>query len=88
MLPEGAHVETVYLDPSTDLLAGSKGSSSTKLLIECGTIPTDVILAVGKAVEESGVAHFADGPVSGGPMGAEAGNLTFMSAPRRRSSRR
>lgn len=58
------------------------------LLMECGTIETDTILAAAEAVratnEELCTTHnkitatFVDAPVSGGPMGAQDGSLTFM----------
>ncbi|KAK5224285.1 hypothetical protein LTR47_009896 [Exophiala xenobiotica] len=78
MLPAGPQVKSVYLDPTSGILAGSRGSRNKKLFIECGTIETTAILEVGKAVAESGLGSFVDSPVSGGPMGAEAGTLTFM----------
>ncbi len=51
--------------------------------MECGTIETDTILSVAKAVEQRAsqldtAVTFVDAPVSGGPMGAQAGTLTFM----------
>jgi len=54
--------------------------------MECGTIETDTILSLGSAVigysRDSSSAKsslsFVDAPVSGGPMGAEDGTLTFM----------
>ncbi|KAI1638627.1 NAD binding domain of 6-phosphogluconate dehydrogenase-domain-containing protein [Biscogniauxia mediterranea] len=91
MLPGSSAVESVYLDPKTGVLAGAVASaaesSSTpeqKLIMECGTIETDTILSVAKASQETSVSQlsdtltFVDAPVSGGPMGAVAGTLTFM----------
>ncbi|KAI0968590.1 6-phosphogluconate dehydrogenase [Xylaria arbuscula] len=89
MLPGSDAVKSVYLDPETGILAGAvaaaqSGPPSPKLLIECGTIETDTILAVSKAAQEvsssklDGTLTFVDAPVSGGPMGAQAGTLTFM----------
>ncbi len=78
MLPGPKEVEEVYLNPETGILAGAKGAPNKKILMECGTIDTDVIIAVGKAVDESGVGHFVDAPVSGGPGKAKDGTLTFM----------
>lgn len=53
--------------------------------MECGTIETATILDVAKATETArsnlpshAALSFVDAPVSGGPMGAEAGTLTFM----------
>lgn len=89
MLPGGEAVRSVYCDPKTGILAGAraahKESSSPKVLMECGTIENGVIAEVAKAVldtvQESDngmILDFVDAPVSGGPMGAEAGTLTFM----------
>ncbi|KAJ2993451.1 hypothetical protein NUW58_g1842 [Xylaria curta] len=88
MLPGSDAVKSVYLDPETGILAGAvaanAGSPSPKLIMECGTIETDTILAVAKASQDisasklEGTLTFVDAPVSGGPMGAEAGTLTFM----------
>ncbi|KAG8167453.1 hypothetical protein KVR01_003142 [Diaporthe batatas] len=62
-----------------------------KLIMECGTIETDdeqlkqtieVAKATAEANSTSTTTHtrlaFIDAPVSGGPMGAEKGTLTFM----------
>ncbi|KAI0097315.1 hypothetical protein GGR51DRAFT_553164 [Nemania sp. FL0031] len=90
MLPGSDAVKTVYLDSETGILAGAvaaaaeSGSPLPKLIMECGTIETDTILAVAKATQEvsasklDGTLTFVDAPVSGGPMGAEAATLTFM----------
>jgi 3-hydroxyisobutyrate dehydrogenase-like beta-hydroxyacid dehydrogenase len=86
MLPGSAVVKSVYLDPSTGILAGAEaaareGNMDHKLVMECGTIESDTILAVAKATAQSPLGDkitFVDAPVSGGPMGAQAGTLTFM----------
>ena len=83
MLPDSKVVEAVYLDPKTGILAGAKSAPAQggKLIMECGTIETDTILSVAKAAEEASATTpltFLDAPVSGGPMGAAAGTLTFM----------
>jgi 3-hydroxyisobutyrate/3-hydroxypropionate dehydrogenase len=94
MLPGSDSVKAVYLDLQTGILAGAVaaeteiGEVSTspeqKLIMECGTIETDTILAVSKAAQETSAFKlqsklaFVDAPVSGGPMGAQAGTLTFM----------
>ncbi|KAI1084515.1 NAD binding domain of 6-phosphogluconate dehydrogenase-domain-containing protein [Whalleya microplaca] len=89
MLPGSDVVKSVYLDPQTGILAGAvtaraEGSSSPKLVMECGTIESDTILAVAKTIQETSISKlsrtltFVDAPVSGGPMGAVAGTLTFM----------
>lgn len=84
MLPDSKVVKAVYLDPETGILAGvaSAPAPEGKLIMECGTIETDTIQAVAKAAQEASSTStpltFVDAPVSGGPMGAAAGTLTFM----------
>ncbi|KAK0109371.1 hypothetical protein ONS96_003186 [Cadophora gregata f. sp. sojae] len=88
MLPNSPAVKAVYLDPETGIVAAaakSSTSSTHKLIMECGTIETATILSVAKAVDtarstlpQNSILSFVDAPVSGGPMGAEAGTLTFM----------
>ncbi len=89
MLPTAPSVEKVYLDPTTGIIAGgieaSKSNPQKKLIMECGTIETATILKVAAAATEAAsklgpgaILDFVDAPVSGGPMGAEAGTLTFM----------
>jgi len=82
MLPGSDAVKAVYLDPQTGILAGAVSAARAnpdaapepKLIMECGTIETDTILAVAKAAQEtsasdlSGTLTFVDAPVSGGPM--------------------
>ncbi|KAJ9623888.1 hypothetical protein H2203_005333 [Taxawa tesnikishii (nom. ined.)] len=88
MLPTHTAVKDVYLGQS-GILAGAKeaakSSPQKKIIMECGTIETSTILEVAKATKDtaselpSGASlTFVDAPVSGGPMGAEAGTLTFM----------
>lgn len=90
MLPGSPAVKSVYLDGQTGLLAGvkaaaSKQSSGNKIIMECGTIETATILDVAKATKQAASSlpagwkvAFVDAPVSGGPMGAQSGTLTFM----------
>ncbi|KAH8902697.1 hypothetical protein BR93DRAFT_919803 [Coniochaeta sp. PMI_546] len=88
MLPGSEVVKSVYLDPETGILAGAEaaakdGNTEHKLIMECGTIETDTILSVAKATQSTPLSAadkltFVDAPVSGGPMGAQAGTLTFM----------
>lgn len=86
MLPDSEVVKAVYLDPQTGILAGAASAPAQggqKLLMECGTIETETILSVSQAAEEAASTTstplaFIDAPVSGGPMGAAAGTLTFM----------
>jgi 3-hydroxyisobutyrate dehydrogenase len=89
MLPGSDAVKAVYLDPQTGILAGAvaatkRGTTAPaepKLAMECGTIETDTIISVARAAQEASGDDsftFVDAPVSGGPMGAQAGTLTFM----------
>lgn len=89
MLPTSSAVEAVYLDATTGVLAGvshaASSGSISKLIMECGTIETTTILSVNDATNrtqsslpDKSHVTFVDAPVSGGPMGAEAGTLTFM----------
>ncbi|KAF2264960.1 3-hydroxyisobutyrate dehydrogenase-like protein [Lojkania enalia] len=85
MLPDSNAVRKVYLDPSNGILAGAeaaiRASPQNKIIMECGTIETATILDVAKTTSECSVASlltFVDAPVSGGPMGAQDGTLTFM----------
>lgn len=70
MLPAGRHVQGVY-----DEVIGK--APKTALLIDCSTIEVDVAKAVARKAEASGY-RFADAPVSGGVMAADAGTLAFM----------
>ncbi|KAJ4350022.1 uncharacterized protein N0V89_008643 [Didymosphaeria variabile] len=85
MLPGSAAVKDVYLNPSTGVIAGAEKAvqegGSEKTIMECGTIEIATILEVARRAKESSVADkltFVDAPVSGGPMGAQDGTLTFM----------
>lgn len=84
MLPGSEVVKSVYLDPMTGIFAGvgeaaKAGNTDSRLVMECGTIESDTILAVAKAAQSTAAKlAFVDAPVSGGPMGAQAGTLTFM----------
>jgi 3-hydroxyisobutyrate dehydrogenase-like beta-hydroxyacid dehydrogenase len=92
MLPDSNAVKTVYLDPSTGILAGAESVheiKSDKLIMECGTIETSTILSVAKATEASKASTnltFVDAPVSGGPMGAQDGTLAFMAGMNNKSA--
>jgi 3-hydroxyisobutyrate dehydrogenase len=70
MLPAGRHVRAVY----ADLLQAAPKSA---LLIDCSTIEMEVAQAVAADAKAAGF-RFADAPVSGGVMAAEAGSLAFM----------
>ncbi|KAG4443662.1 hypothetical protein IFR05_000848 [Cadophora sp. M221] len=76
MVPEGAHVRSVYLDErngvcSTDI--------SNKLLIDCSTIDTATSLLVKDHIAKNfPTALFYDAPVSGGVVGAVKGTIAFF----------
>ncbi|KAJ9653785.1 hypothetical protein H2198_007074 [Neophaeococcomyces mojaviensis] len=76
MLPKGPHVQEVFTNKSTGLLAGAPSSKSI-LFMECSTIDTLTSNKVNDLVTEAGH-RFVDAPVSGGYNGAVAGTLTFM----------
>lgn len=87
MLPDTPAVKAVYLDPTRGILAGARDAASSspqdKIIVECGTIETATILEVARATKETAATlpsslTFVDAPVSGGPMGAQAGTLAFM----------
>ena len=71
MLPAGPHVRSVYAE---QVLPHAPKSA---LLIDCSTIDVDSARAVGEQARAAGF-RFADAPVSGGIMAAEAGTLAFM----------
>jgi len=71
MLPAGQHVRDVYIK---DVIPNAPTSA---LLIDCSTIDVESAKVVGAAAAAAGF-RFADAPVSGGIMAADAGTLTFM----------
>ena len=71
MLPAGPHVRAVYGDQIL------KSAPKSALLIDCSTIDVDSARAVAGEAAAAGF-RFADAPVSGGVMAAEAGTLAFM----------
>jgi 3-hydroxyisobutyrate dehydrogenase len=71
MLPAGQPVRDVYIG---DVMPNAPKSA---LLIDCSTIDVESAKAVGAAAKAAGF-RFADAPVSGGIMAADAGTLTFM----------
>lgn len=76
MVPEGAHVRSVYLTPETGILASDV---SHKLLIDCSTIDTATNLSVKEEINSRfPSASFYDAPVSGGVNGAVAGTIAFF----------
>ncbi|GAB5094751.1 3-hydroxyisobutyrate dehydrogenase [Caballeronia sp. HLA56] len=73
MLPAAAHVKAVYLGDD-GVLAGVKAGVP---LVDSSTIDPATAKFIGAAAAEHGN-PFADAPVSGGVVGAQAGTLTFM----------
>ena len=71
MLPAGAHVRQAY---AQDILPNA---ATGALLIDCSTIDVESARAVAAQAAEAGF-RFADAPVSGGVVGADAGTLAFM----------
>lgn len=89
MLPNASAVESVYMDAETGILAGIRSRApdarADVIIMECGTIESQTINKVEEAarqvdgqLKDGRRVTFVDAPVSGGPMGAQAGNLTFM----------
>ena len=71
MLPAGPHVRRFYAE---EALAHAPAGA---LLIDCSTIDVASAKAVGEQMATAG-RSFADAPVSGGVVAAEAGSLAFM----------
>lgn len=76
MVPEGAHVKSVYLDEKTGVttvdLAG-------RVLIDCSTIDLATNLFVKQHLAEHHPdASFYDSPVSGGTLGAAKATIAFF----------
>ncbi len=72
MLPNGAIVESVYIDDGLlDCIP------KTALVLDCSTIAPDNSRRVGSEASRRGVS-FVDAPVSGGVAAATAGTLAFM----------
>jgi 3-hydroxyisobutyrate dehydrogenase len=71
MLPAGPHVLKVYAEQ----VIGAAPTSA--LLLDCSTIDVDTARKVAGLAKAGGYA-FADAPVSGGTMAADAGTLAFM----------
>ena len=76
MVPEGAHVKSVYLDPQTGICSTD---ISNKLLIDCSTIDTATSLLVKEHITKNfPTASFYDAPVSGGVVGAVKGTIAIF----------
>lgn len=76
MVPEGAHIRSVYLHPETGICTTD---INNKLLIDCSTIDTATSLDVKAHIEKNfPSAFFYDAPVSGGVIGAKKGTIAFF----------
>ncbi len=73
MLPSSQSVKNVYLGEGGVFEQARPGT----LLIDSSTISPEVAKELGKQAGERGM-EMLDAPVSGGPVGATAGTLTFM----------
>jgi 3-hydroxyisobutyrate dehydrogenase len=73
MLPAAAHVKAVYLNDDGVLAGVAEGVP----LIDSSTIDPATARLIGEAAGKQGN-PFADAPVSGGVVGAQAATLTFM----------
>jgi 3-hydroxyisobutyrate dehydrogenase len=73
MLPAAQHVKTVYLGDDGVLAGVAAGVP----LVDSSTIDPATARFIGESASKQGN-PFADAPVSGGVVGAQAGTLTFM----------
>jgi 3-hydroxyisobutyrate dehydrogenase len=73
MLPAAQHVKAVYLSDDGVLAGVARGVP----LVDSSTIDPATARLIGEAAAKQGN-PFADAPVSGGVVGAQAGTLTFM----------
>ena len=73
MLPEGKHVQELYLGENGILTKISQDS----LIIECSTIDIETSLKIGDYAKSLGI-KMIDAPVTGGVMGARVGKLNFL----------
>ncbi|KAH8894629.1 hypothetical protein GQ53DRAFT_858108 [Thozetella sp. PMI_491] len=77
-VPQAPHVKDVFLNPETGLLAAEKKPNRKILFLELSTIDARVSMEIADRVVKGGYGDFVDAPCSGGAMGAESGNLSFM----------
>jgi 3-hydroxyisobutyrate dehydrogenase-like beta-hydroxyacid dehydrogenase len=76
MVPEGAHVASVYLDKNTGVTATDL---KDRVFIDCSTIDIETSLRVKQYINEHHpAALFYDAPVSGGTLGAAKGTIAFF----------
>lgn len=77
MVPEGSHVQTVYLTPETGICSIDL---KDRICIDCSTIDRATSLSIKQHIAETNhpSASFYDAPVSGGAVGAEKGTIAFF----------
>ncbi|XHG03819.1 hypothetical protein AWENTII_007107 [Aspergillus wentii] len=76
MVPEGAHVKTVFLDETTGVCTVDL---QDRILIDCSTIDTETSLLVKQHISDHHPsASYYDAPVSGGTLGAQKGTIAFF----------
>ncbi|KAL2837701.1 NAD binding domain of 6-phosphogluconate dehydrogenase-domain-containing protein [Aspergillus pseudoustus] len=76
MVPEGAHVKSVYLDETSGVCCRPLNN---RMLVDCSTIDLATSLAVKDQItRHHPQASFYDAPVSGGVIGAEKGTIAFF----------
>jgi len=79
VLPEPRHIENVFADmlrPPT--LRTDAPNTQERLFIDCSTIDIKTSREVANATHSTKQGYFVDAPMSGGVVGAAAGQLTFM----------
>ncbi|PLB55598.1 hypothetical protein P170DRAFT_345896 [Aspergillus steynii IBT 23096] len=77
MVPEGRHVQSVYLDSPTGIICTPDLSS--RILIDCSTIDTATSIHVKSTLTATHPdVKFYDAPVSGGTLGAQNGTVAFF----------
>ncbi|ENH99349.1 hypothetical protein COCC4DRAFT_153348 [Bipolaris maydis ATCC 48331] len=76
IVPDGADVKKVYLDPETGVIAARKDEE--RIMLECSTIDVQTTKEVGTALHHAGLGTYIDAPVSGGVPAAQAGTLTLI----------
>ena len=65
IIPTGAHVRSVYLDPNTGILAAkSNEMDKNRVYIECSTIEKEIAVDVASQLQEAGMGQYVDCPVS------------------------
>jgi 3-hydroxyisobutyrate dehydrogenase len=76
MVPEGSHINAVYLDSQTGVCSIDL---EDRILLDCSTVDLATSLKVKQHITKNHVrASFYDAPVSGGTLGAEKGTIAFF----------